>query len=126
MPFKSKDQVKACFAQDDPRWNCKKWARETKSIKSLPENLPDKMEKKAAVMPQNTVRKAVDVMKEALRNSSNGPEVFAKRQAVVSRSSKGGLYKKSSIEPSKWLDDYNLTKIASGNKWLTAVTGQVK
>lgn len=37
MPFKSKAQVRACFAQNDPNWNCHEWAKETESIKALPE-----------------------------------------------------------------------------------------
>lgn len=43
-PFKSKQQVKACFAQKAKAeakgkksdWDCDKWAKETKSIKNLP------------------------------------------------------------------------------------------
>ena len=35
MPFKSKSQLKACFAKGDPKWNCAKWAKETKSINDL-------------------------------------------------------------------------------------------
>lgn len=37
MPFVSKSQVRACFAKDDPNWDCKKWAKKTKDIKSLPD-----------------------------------------------------------------------------------------
>lgn len=40
MPFKSKAQVKKCFAMKaqgkGKGWDCEKWAKETKSIKELP------------------------------------------------------------------------------------------
>src|SRR5688572_10369209 len=38
MPFKSKKQMKACFASDgfNGKVDCKEWARETKNTKSLP------------------------------------------------------------------------------------------
>jgi hypothetical protein len=36
MPFKSKAQVKACFAKKDPNWDCHKWASETPSMSKLP------------------------------------------------------------------------------------------
>lgn len=34
MPFVSEAQRRACYAKNDPRWDCKKWEKETK--KSLP------------------------------------------------------------------------------------------
>ena len=37
MPFRSKSQVRACFAKKDPNWDCHQWADETSDIKSLPE-----------------------------------------------------------------------------------------
>ena len=39
MPFKSKAQVRACYAKNDPAWDCDEWAKETKSIKKLPEKV---------------------------------------------------------------------------------------
>lgn len=39
MPFKSKSQMRACFAKKSKKWNCKKWLRETKNVKNLPEKL---------------------------------------------------------------------------------------
>lgn len=39
MPFRSKSQVSACFAQNSPDWDCHKWAKETKNIKNLPKKL---------------------------------------------------------------------------------------
>jgi hypothetical protein len=37
MPFKSKSQLRKCFAANDPNWDCKKWAHETPNIKGLPD-----------------------------------------------------------------------------------------
>lgn len=38
MPFVSKAQRRACYAKNDPRWNCEEWERETKRMKKrLPE-----------------------------------------------------------------------------------------
>ena len=42
MPFKSKQQVKACYAKKDPKWDCKKWSKETPSIKALPTRVKKK------------------------------------------------------------------------------------
>jgi len=39
MPFKSKAQMRKCFASHDPKWNCKEWAHATPSIKKLPERI---------------------------------------------------------------------------------------
>lgn len=47
MPFKSKAQVKACYAKNDPRWDCKAWAKETPSIKALPRKLYSRPKKSA-------------------------------------------------------------------------------
>ena len=45
MPFKSKAQWRACFAKNDPNWDCGEWADSTPSYKELPKK---KKEKKAA------------------------------------------------------------------------------
>lgn len=38
MPFKSKAQIRACFARKDPRWDCEKWLDETPNRgKDLPQ-----------------------------------------------------------------------------------------
>jgi len=49
MPFRSKSQMAACFAKDDPDWNCKEWAKKTKNIKRLPEAVKKSSEKTAAL-----------------------------------------------------------------------------
>ncbi len=33
-PFVSKEQRRACYAQDDPAWDCDKWEKETKRVKA--------------------------------------------------------------------------------------------
>lgn len=43
MPFKSKSQMRACFAKNDPNWDCKEWAKETKSTKKLPDRIKKAM-----------------------------------------------------------------------------------
>lgn len=44
MPFRSKAQMKACYAQKrrnpNSKWDCRKWAKETSNLKSLPEHKP--------------------------------------------------------------------------------------
>ena len=45
MPFKSKAQWRACFAKNDPNWDCGEWADSTPSYKELPKK--KKKEKKA-------------------------------------------------------------------------------
>lgn len=37
MPFRSKSQLRACWAKNDPNWDCHEWAKKTKSTKKLPE-----------------------------------------------------------------------------------------
>ena len=31
MPFKNAAQRRACYAKNDPNWNCKEWDKHTKS-----------------------------------------------------------------------------------------------
>lgn len=42
MPFKSKAQMRACYAQHKKGWDCTEWSRETKNVKSLPERVSKK------------------------------------------------------------------------------------
>ena len=51
MPFKSKAQWRACFAADDPNWDCREWADSTPSYKELPKK--KKKEKKAEHKVEN-------------------------------------------------------------------------
>lgn len=39
MPFKSKSQMRACYAKQargEKGWDCKKWAHETRNMRRLP------------------------------------------------------------------------------------------
>lgn len=38
MPFKNRQQQKACYAKNDPKWDCSKWSKE--SSKNLPSRPP--------------------------------------------------------------------------------------
>jgi len=42
MPFASKSQMRACFAKDDPNWDCHQWAHETPNRKNLPDHVKKK------------------------------------------------------------------------------------
>ena len=39
LTFKSKAQMQACYAQNNPKWDCQKWSKETENKKSLPKRL---------------------------------------------------------------------------------------
>ena len=49
MPFKSKSQLRACFAKNDPDWNCEEWASKTKNVKKLPDAVKKSSEKIASL-----------------------------------------------------------------------------
>jgi hypothetical protein len=57
MPFKSKAQMKACYAQNNPKWDCKKWSKETKSLQSLPKRL---IEEEVTVIQEITEEEVVE------------------------------------------------------------------
>lgn len=42
MPFKSKAQMKACYAKHDKNWDCHKWSKETSNKSSLPKRAKKK------------------------------------------------------------------------------------
>jgi hypothetical protein len=71
MPFQSKAQMRAAFAQDaedrkhgrEPRWNAKKWADHTPNIKDLPEHV------KKANLSEEFHKIAVALMKEIPPNA---------------------------------------------------------
>lgn len=51
MPFKSKAQVRACYAKNVKGWNCKEWSKATGNIKNLPERV--RMKRKVTGMLVN-------------------------------------------------------------------------
>jgi hypothetical protein len=62
MPFQSKAQIRACFANQkrnpDTTWNCREWLHETGSTKNLPETKSSpkksvKSPKKTVISPRN-------------------------------------------------------------------------
>lgn len=49
MPFKSKAQRRACYAKNDPNWDCEEWEEETPDNKRLPEKKKKKNGKKGKI-----------------------------------------------------------------------------
>ena len=118
MPFKSKDQVKACFAKDDPKWDCKKWSNETSSIKKLPKNLPDKtaswLNKTAEGLPKGgKVRSVNNMNRDAVQKTTpSGPQQIAEAGAKSRNSAKGGI-RRGQTKTASWLE-----KTAGAQSWL--------
>jgi hypothetical protein len=61
MPFRSKAQIRACFAQQranpNSSWDCRKWLSETKGYgKPGRRNLPNKIRKKTQTNGKNRKR----------------------------------------------------------------------
>jgi len=77
MPFKSKEQMKACFAKNDPKWDCKEWLHK----------------KIAKIILDKTVRTPENILREGLATIPSGPEALVRRQKKFTSSSKGGLSK---------------------------------
>lgn len=50
MPFKSKAQARACFAQKDSNWDCEEWAEKT-DFSRVPEKKKEKGSKSAGLLP---------------------------------------------------------------------------
>lgn len=74
MPFKSKDQWRKCFATHDKKWDCKKWAHETKRpFKSLPT-------KKANFISSLAIKlaKGKDPFKQLRNKKSDGRPFYLK------------------------------------------------
>src|SRR4051812_5779425 len=47
-PFVSEAQRRACYAQDDPAWDCSEWSAATPKGEKLPEKKPSKRERRRA------------------------------------------------------------------------------
>lgn len=56
MPFKSKAQMRACYAQHKKGWNCAEWAHATSNIKSLPERVKKRPKEKSGGVLINPYR----------------------------------------------------------------------
>ena len=65
MPFVSRSQVRACYAEKrrNPKstWDCEEWKSETKDEKSLPErlrpSLPERLPRKTSNSKKNPLKK---------------------------------------------------------------------
>jgi hypothetical protein len=70
MPFKSKSQLRACFAKRErgqaKGWNCKEWAHKTRSIKKLPEK-----------------KGAAEVIRELEKQASTSSQLLGIRAAAL-------------------------------------------
>ena len=60
MPFLSQNQRKACFAKNDPNWDCHQWAKETKNMKKLPKKLKKEAELKIVKSFQKIAKRLFD------------------------------------------------------------------
>lgn len=56
MPFKSKAQMKACYAQHKAGWNCKEWSAATSNVKALPEHVKKSKKKSSGGVLINPYR----------------------------------------------------------------------
>ena len=59
MPFASKSQMRACFAADDPNWDCDEWLQATKKPSALPQRKKP-TEEKSAMTPLIASRTSAD------------------------------------------------------------------
>ncbi len=73
MPFTSKSQMRACFAKNDPDWDCDKWAHKQtkKERKNLPEGPKKKHMKSFSEYVEN---KSPDFFGQTLAINNNSPE----------------------------------------------------
>ena len=112
-PFKSKAQVRACYAKDDPDWNCKKWSKHTPNKKSLPEHTKTAefyfyhmikgFEKVAEGLPNSGVRKTTSLLIEEIGKLPGGVEAFIQRSKKAQSSARAGMMSKTAQAPNKWM-----------------------
>lgn len=77
MPFQSKAQIRACFANQkrnpNTTWNCREWLHETGSTKNLPETISSP--KKSVTSPKKSPRKSPKKsLKSPKRKILTGPK----------------------------------------------------
>jgi hypothetical protein len=74
MPFKSKAQMRKCFALQGKgkggKWDCKKWAHETPSVEKLPEKVEESNEDDPIIYHQTKIAK------DTLRMTDAGADVM--------------------------------------------------
>lgn len=79
MPFESKSQLRTCYGKNDPRWDCDKWLKETKSVCSLPEK------KKKGKIQSRRIRKN-EIVKGPLMIGPRGGRYF-----IITEKSRGKI-----------------------------------
>jgi len=103
MPFKSKAHWRACFAKNDPKWDCEEFAKETKvKYKDLPEKTASLFSKvsadlfsptKAPPVPQVRIQQAAIEESKAAKRGGRSPAEY--RNELTRRSA--GIIQKNSI-----------------------------
>jgi len=104
--FRSKAQIRACFAKNDPNWDCHEFYRETKNPKKLPEKISTKTAAlfgkiaedlfsptKAPPIPQIQIQKAAIEESKAAKRGGRSPAEY--RNELTRR--KSGIVQKNSI-----------------------------
>jgi len=105
MPFRSLSQIRACYAKNDPNWDCHEFARETKNIKKLPEKVSEKTAEHFAKIakrmflsevfppvPKIQIQKAAIEESKIAKRGGRGPveyrnELTRQRSGIVQKSS---------------------------------------
>lgn len=77
MPFQSKAQIRACFANQkrnpDTTWNCREWLHETGSTKNLPETISPK---KSVKSPRKSPNKSLKSPKRKILTGPKGGKYY--------------------------------------------------
>ena len=93
MPFVSRQQVRACFARNDPNWNCQEWVEHTKDMKALPETVQE--EEKPP--PKKTLRKKMAEISWSHGQNKVLPLLVSNGREKVGRDQHGELIDRKSV-----------------------------
>ena len=103
MPFRSMNQLRACYSKNDPDWDCKQWAKETKNIKKLPERVKKAMDESFAkiakelfdpvksppvpgqVILQKTIQQAKEEKTKGMSPVQYRNEITARRTGIIQK-----------------------------------------
>lgn len=66
MPFRSRAQMRACFARNDPAWDCREWLSETPNPGRLPEKVSRKQKSRSQAEEQAEEEEASAVRSSTL------------------------------------------------------------
>jgi len=83
MPFQSKSQARACFAKDDPDWNCEEWAAKTDFAK-LPEKAKKKDSREKRAAEQALAKLALGLSRDQIRSAVPGSVAGPSRRPLSS------------------------------------------